>query len=100
MNLSWQACNRVWLSRDARFDGKFFIGVVTIGIYCRFICPSRTAKDANVRYYFSAAVAEEAGFCPCLCCRPECSLGTPAWLGTPSIVVRALRLIDENGFAN
>jgi AraC family transcriptional regulator, regulatory protein of adaptative response / DNA-3-methyladenine glycosylase II len=100
MNLSWQACNRARLSRDARFDGKFFIGVVTTGIYCRPICPSRTAKDANVRYFPSAAAAEEAGFRPCLRCRPECSPGTPAWLGTPSTVARALRLIDENGLAN
>ena len=51
MNLSWQACNRARRSRDARFDGKFFIGVLTTGIYCRPICASRSAKDGNVRYF-------------------------------------------------
>src|SRR5262249_30140618 len=55
------------------------------------------AKEENVRYYPSAAAAAEAGFRPCLRCRPECSPGTPAWLGTPNTVSRALRLISESG---
>ncbi len=90
-------CSRARLSRDARFDGKFFIGVRTSGVYCRPICPARTAKESNVRYFPSAAAAAEAGFRPCLRCRPECSPGTPAWLGTPNTVARALRLIAESG---
>src|ERR1019366_513561 len=93
----WQTCSRARLSRDARFDGKFFIGVLTSGVYCRSICPARTAKEANVRYYPTAAAAAEAGFRPCLRCRPECSPGTPAWLGTPNTVSRALRLLNEGG---
>jgi AraC family transcriptional regulator of adaptative response / DNA-3-methyladenine glycosylase II len=97
MNLSWQICSRARLSRDARFDGKFFIAVLSTGIYCRPICPVRTLKESSVRYYPSAAAAAEAGFRPCLRCRPECSPGTPAWLGTPSTVSRALRLISESG---
>jgi AraC family transcriptional regulator, regulatory protein of adaptative response / DNA-3-methyladenine glycosylase II len=97
MVLSWRVCSRARLSRDARFDGKFFIGVRTSGVYCRPICPARTAKESNVHYFPSAAAASEAGFRPCLRCRPECSPGTPAWLGTPSTVARALRLIDESG---
>lgn len=97
MVLNWRVCSRARLSRDARFDGKFFIGVRTSGVYCRPICPARTAKESNVRYFPSAAAASEAGFRPCLRCRPECSPGTPAWLGTPSTVARALRLIDESG---
>jgi AraC family transcriptional regulator of adaptative response / DNA-3-methyladenine glycosylase II len=97
MILNWRVCSRARLSRDARFDGKFFIGVRTSGVYCRSICPARTAKESNVRYFPSAAAAAEAGFRPCLRCRPECSPGTPAWLGTPSTVARALRLIDESG---
>src|SRR6266536_2214086 len=96
MNLDWQVCSRARLSRDARFDGKFFIGVLTSRVYCRSICPAPTAKEKNVRYYPSAAAAAEAGFRPCLRCRPECSPGTPAWLGTSSTVSRALRLIDES----
>src|SRR5277367_4067787 len=97
MTLDWQICSRARLSRDARFDGKFFIGVVGSGVYCRSICPAPTAKEKNVRYFSSAAAAAEAGFRPCLRCRPECSPGTPAWLGTPNTVARALRLIDEGG---
>ncbi len=97
MNLSWQVCSRARLSRDARFDGKFFIAVLSTRIYCRSICPARTCKESNVRYYPTAAAAAEAGFRPCLRCRPECSPGTPAWLGTPTTVSRALRLISESG---
>src|SRR5215475_10985978 len=97
MNLDWRICSRARLSRDARFDGKFYIGVITSGVYCRPICPARTAKEANVRYYPTAAAAAEAGFRPCLRCRPECSPGTPAWAGTPSTVARAVRIIAENG---
>ncbi len=96
MDLDWKICSRARLSRDARFDGKFFIGVLSTGIYCRSICRARTAKESNVRYFPSAAAAAEAGFRPCLRCRPECSPGTPGWLGTPSTVARALRLIDES----
>jgi AraC family transcriptional regulator of adaptative response / DNA-3-methyladenine glycosylase II len=97
MNLDWRVCSRARLSRDARFDGKFFIGVLTSRVYCRPICPARTAKEKNVRYFPTAAAAAEAGFRPCLRCRPECSPGTPAWLGTPNTVSRALRLISESG---
>ncbi len=97
MDLDWQVCSRARLSRDARFDGKFFIGVLTTGVYCRPICPARTCQEKNVRYFPSAAAAAEAGFRPCLRCRPECSPGTPAWLGTPNTVSRALRLISESG---
>ena len=96
MALDWQVCSQARLSRDARFDGKFFIGVLTSGVYCRSICPAPTAKEKNVRYFPTAAAAAEAGFRPCLRCRPECSPGTPAWLGTSNTVSRALRLIDES----
>jgi AraC family transcriptional regulator, regulatory protein of adaptative response / DNA-3-methyladenine glycosylase II len=97
MNLDWQVCSRARLSRDARFDGKFFIAVLSTRIYCRPICPARTCRESNVRYYPSAAAAAEAGFRPCLRCRPECSPGTPAWFGTSNTVSRALRLIGESG---
>src|SRR6202008_2588243 len=97
MELDWKICSRARLSRDARFDGKFFIGVRGSRVYCRPICPAPTAKEKNVRYFATAAAAAEAGFRPCLRCRPECSPGTPAWLGTPTTVSRALRLISESG---
>lgn len=95
MELDPAVCERARLSRDARFDGRFFIAVVTTGVYCRPICPVRPPKAQNVRFMRSAAAAEEAGFRPCLRCRPEASPGTPAWLGTSASVSRALRLIGD-----
>lgn len=97
MTLDWQVCSRARLSRDPRFDGKFYIGVIGSGVYCRPICPAPTAKEKNVRYFPSAAAAAEAGFRPCLRCRPEGCPGTPAWQGTSTTVSRALRLIGESG---
>ena len=95
MDLDRHACDRARRSRDARFDGRFFIGVTSTRVYCRPICPARAPKDEHVRYFPSAAAAEVAGFRPCLRCRPEASPGTPAWLGTSALVSRALRLISE-----
>ena len=93
--LNADACERARLSRDARFDGRFFIGVVTTGIYCRPVCPVQPPRAANVRFYGSAAAAARAGFRPCLRCRPETAPGSPAWSGSPATVRRALRLIDD-----
>lgn len=95
MQLDHDICERARLTRDARFDGRFFIGVRTTGIYCRPICPVRPAKAENVRYFPTAAAAAEAGFRPCLRCRPEAAPGTPAWIGTAATVSRALRLITD-----
>ncbi|MEO7156453.1 MAG: AlkA N-terminal domain-containing protein [Vicinamibacterales bacterium] len=95
MELDRQVCDRARKSRDVRFDGKFFIAVTSTRIYCRPICPARSPKDENIRYYPTAAAAEAAGFRPCLRCRPEASPGTPAWCGTSSVVSRALRLIRD-----
>src|SRR3984885_11616598 len=93
MELDWQVCSRARLARDARFDGQFFIAVLPRRVCRRSICPAPTAKEKNIRYYPSAAAAAEAGFRPCLRCRPEASPGTPAWLGASSSVSRALKLI-------
>ena len=95
MELDPKICDRARLARDSRFDGRFFIAVLSTGIYCRAICPSPTARRENVRYYRSAAEAVEAGYRPCLRCRPETAPGTPAWNGTSTTVKRALRLIAE-----
>jgi AraC family transcriptional regulator of adaptative response / DNA-3-methyladenine glycosylase II len=81
------------VSRDSRFDGRFFVGVRTTGVYCRPICPARTPLRRNVRFFTCAAAAEEAGFRPCRRCRPETAPGTPAWVGSSATVTRALRLI-------
>ena len=86
---------RARLSRDSRFDGQFFVGVKTTGIYCRPICPAVAPRSENVTFYPSAAAASEAGYRPCLRCRPECAPGTPAWNGTSTTVRRGLRLISN-----
>ena len=93
--LNAQQCYRALKSRDRRFDGRFFTAVLTTGIYCRPICPAPAPKFENIRFYSCAAAAEEAGFRPCLRCRPETSPGTPAWSGTSATVSRALRLISD-----
>jgi len=95
MSLDPKICERARLARDARFDGRFFIGVVTTGIYCRPVCTVRPPKARNVRFYPTAAAAAEAGFRPCLRCRPEAAPGSPAWFGTAATVSRGLRLIGE-----
>jgi AraC family transcriptional regulator of adaptative response / DNA-3-methyladenine glycosylase II len=93
--LSRSTLDRARFSRDARFDGRFFIAVTTTGIYCRPICPSPRSKDANVRYYATAAAASAAGFRPCRRCRPEVAPGSPGWIGASACVRRALRLIQD-----
>ena len=102
MNLDAAACYRALTSRDARFDGRFFTGVTSTGVYCRPICPARTPARANVRFFGCAAAAEADGFRPCRRCRPDTAPGTPAWQGAPAVVARGLRLIrdgvlDEEG---
>ena len=90
-----QACYRALRSRDARFDGRFFIGVVTTGIYCRPVCPAGLARFSNCRFFPSAAAAQEAGFRPCLRCRPETVAHLGAWRGTSNTVARALSLLAD-----
>src|SRR5579871_611135 len=88
-------CYRALSARDARFDGRLFVGVRTTGIYCRPICPARTPKRENCRFFPSAAAAQTSGFRPCLRCRPEISPDAAAWRGTSNTVSRALSLIAE-----
>jgi AraC family transcriptional regulator of adaptative response / DNA-3-methyladenine glycosylase II len=95
MDLDHDACYRAIATRDARFDGRIFIGVHTTGTYCRPICPARTPKRENVSFYPTASAAQEAGFRPCLRCRPESSPDLGVWRGTSNTVSRALALIAE-----
>ena len=95
MELDHEACYRAISTRDVRFDGRIFIAVRTTGIYCRPICPARTPKRENVTFYPTASAAQEAGYRPCLRCRPECSPDLGAWRGTSNTVSRALALLDE-----
>ncbi len=86
---------KAMLSRDYRFDGKFYIGVKTTGIYCRPICPAKP-KFENVEFFTDRYAAEKAGYRPCLRCHPECSPESLSWPGKSLIVQKALCLIAEN----
>ena len=86
---------RAFETHDARFDGRVFVGVTSTGIYCRPICPARTPKLENCRFFASAAAAQDAGFRPCLRCRPEIAPDLAFWRGTANTVSRALALIAE-----
>jgi len=94
MDLDHDACYRALSLRDSRFDGRFFTGVKTTGIYCRPVCPARTPHSKNVIFLATAAAAQEAGFRPCLRCRPETAPDMGAWRGTSNTVSRALSLIE------
>lgn len=96
MQLDRRTCRRARLARDARFDGRFFVGVRTTGVFCRPICPAVAPAERNVEYFPTAAAAAEAGFRSCLRCRPECAPGTPAWAGVSTTIARALRLIADD----
>lgn len=88
---------RAWMRRDPAYDGRFFVGVRTTGVYCRCVCPVRLPFRRNVTFLPSAAAAETAGFRPCLRCRPETAPFCPAWKGTLTTVERAVRMIVEEG---
>ena len=90
-----EVCYRALQSRDARFDGLLFVSVTSTGIYCRPVCPARTPKFENCRFFGSAAAAQEAGFRPCLRCRPETAPDLASWRGTSNSVSRALALIAD-----
>lgn len=88
-------CSIARKSRDTRFDGLFFVAVKTTGIYCRPICPAPCAKEENVSYFQYAHQAAQAGFRPCLRCRPDSSPNSYPWLGAKTTALRAKKLIDE-----
>ncbi|MFD2190971.1 DNA-3-methyladenine glycosylase 2 family protein [Pistricoccus aurantiacus] len=98
--LTPERCHRARLARDARFDGRFFTAVTTTGIYCRPICPATPPLERNVVYFDSAVTAAQAGYRPCLRCRPDSAPDSPAWRGTQTTLERALRLIDEGALQN
>jgi AraC family transcriptional regulator, regulatory protein of adaptative response / DNA-3-methyladenine glycosylase II len=95
MHLDFDHCYRALSSRDARFDGSFFAGVTSTGIYCRPSCPARSVKRANVRFFPTAAAAQAAGFRACKRCRPDASPGSPEWDVRADLVGRAMRLIAD-----
>lgn len=92
--LEFAAQYEAFKRRDPAWDGVVFVAVKTTGVYCRPVCPARTPLARNVRFYRSAAAAEQAGFRPCLRCRPGTAPFCPAWKGTSTTVERALSLIE------
>ena len=90
-----ERCVRAVQSKDARFDGWFFTAVLTTGIYCRPSCPATPPKVENMRFYPSAAAAQQAGFRACKRCRPDASPGSPEWNERADLVARAMRLIAD-----
>ena len=91
----FETCYRAMQSRDARFDGWFFVAVATTGIYCRPSCPAAAPKRENVRIYPTAAAAQAAGFRACLRCRPDAAPGSPQWNLSADVAGRAMRLIAD-----
>ena len=91
----FERCYRAVSSRDERFDGWFFTGVVTTGIYCRPSCPAITPKRRNVRFFPTAAAAQVAGLRACKRCRPDATPGSPEWNVRADVVGRAMRLIGD-----
>jgi AraC family transcriptional regulator of adaptative response / DNA-3-methyladenine glycosylase II len=85
---------RAMLARDFRFDGKFYVGVKTTGVYCRPICPAKPKRE-NVEFFPSSHLAEKQGYRPCLRCRPEAAPQSPAWLGKSAVVQRALKALSD-----
>lgn len=83
-------------TRDHRFDGKFFVGVRTTGIYCRPVCPAKPKRE-NVEFFPSRLEAERAGYRPCLRCRPESAPLSPAWVGKSAVVRRAVKVLHQSG---
>jgi AraC family transcriptional regulator, regulatory protein of adaptative response / DNA-3-methyladenine glycosylase II len=90
-----EICYRAVQCRDARFDGLLYVAVSSTGVYCRPVCPARTPKLENCLFFASAAAAQEAGFRPCLRCRPETAPDLASWRGASNTVSRALALIAE-----
>ena len=91
--LTREQCHAARLARDARFDGRFFTGVLSTGIYCRPICPARAPHEHNVQYFRFAAAAEQHGLRPCLRCRPE--LAPPQGGDLPPLLARMLSRIER-----
>jgi AraC family transcriptional regulator, regulatory protein of adaptative response / DNA-3-methyladenine glycosylase II len=90
-----ERCVRAVQSKDARFDGWFFTAVKTTGVYCRPSCPVAAPKPENMRFFPSAAAAQQAGFRACKRCRPDASPGSPEWDVRADLVARAMRLIAD-----
>lgn len=95
MRLAEDTCRAAVRSRDRRFDGRFVLAVTSTGIYCRPSCPARTPREDRMRFYASAAAAQDAGYRACRRCRPDAVPGSPEWDVRSDVVARAVRLIGD-----
>jgi AraC family transcriptional regulator of adaptative response / DNA-3-methyladenine glycosylase II len=95
MNLDPETCYQAILARDRRFDGNFFVGVSTTGIYCRTVCPAKTPRQDRCTFYATAAAAERAGYRPCLRCRPELAPGRARIDAIDRLAARAFGKIED-----
>ncbi len=98
-SLDPDVCYRALVARDARFDGLFFVGVKTTGIYCRPVCRARTPGRDRCLFFRTAALAEEAGFRSCFRCRPELAPGAAPVDALSRVVASAMRLIEEGALS-
>lgn len=93
--LTLSECQKARIARDARFDGRFYVAVKTTGIFCRPICPANLPKEQNVEYYIDKAQALQAGYRPCLRCRPDSAPSSWAWKGVETTFLRAMQMIEQ-----
>lgn len=89
-------CYEIFRSKDARYDGRFFVGITTTGIYCRPVCTARLPKPENCVYFRTAAEAEKAGFRPCLMCHPELAPGVSRVDASSELARRAVYYLRDN----
>ena len=94
--LDADTCYAAIVAHDRRFDGKFFVGVKSTHIYCRPICPARTPRKDRCSFYVTAHEAEQAGFMPCLRCRPDLAPGNSSVDAKANLAKRAARLLEKN----
>src|SRR5689334_22664354 len=90
-----EACYKALRAKDSRFDGLFFVGIKSTGIYCRCVCTARTAKRESCRFFPNAASAEASGFRPCLICRPELAPGSARVDAVSRLAATAVRRIED-----
>ncbi len=99
MNLNTDAYYQAVLTHDPRFDGVFFVGVKTTGIYCRTVCPAKTPNIRSCLFFENAALAERAGFRPCLRCRPELAPGNGIMDSVPRLAAVAANRIEDGALS-
>ncbi|WP_394126524.1 DNA-3-methyladenine glycosylase 2 family protein [Vibrio hepatarius] len=99
-SLTQNDCHIARMARDRRFDGRFYVAVKTTGIFCRPICPANLPKEENVEYFLDKAQALQAGYRPCLRCRPDSAPSSWAWKGVEATFQRAVNLIEQGALTH